>query len=111
MHAPLRQAWLVHEAPSCHVPLESHVCTMSPLHCVAAGVQVPEHAPPLHRCGHGESSVQVPLGSHVSGEKALHCRVPGAHPPRQRPSVHTYGHVSSRVVVTRSTPHSSRSVS
>jgi hypothetical protein len=100
----------VQAAPSCHVPLASHVCTTSPLHCVAFGEHVPEHAPPLHTLAQGGSSVHAPVGSQRSGANPLHCRVPGVHPPTQAPSRHTYGQVSSRVVVTRSSPHAMLSV-
>src|SRR5450631_3074873 len=42
---------------------------------------------------------------------ALHCLSPGWHSPEHAPAVHTYWQLSTTVAVTRSTPHSRRSVS
>ena len=53
--APLTQAFPEHAAPSRQAPVVSHVWTTCPLHCVAAGVHVPEHAPPLQMPSQGVS--------------------------------------------------------
>jgi len=65
MHAPFTHAWFVHVTPSCHARELSHVCTMSPLHCVVPGVHVPVHSPALHSVAQGEPSTQLPVESQV----------------------------------------------
>jgi hypothetical protein len=109
--APFEQAWFVHAAPSCQLPVPSQVCTTDPLHCFAPAVHVPEHAPPLQSVGHGVPSFHLPVASQVCGVKPSHVRVVGAQSPVQTPAVQRSGQVSRRVVVTRSIPHSSRSAS
>jgi hypothetical protein len=45
LQAPLTQVWLLHATGLPNWPLESHVSTPLPEHCVAPGVQTPAHAP------------------------------------------------------------------
>ena len=72
MQAPLTHAWAVHGIGVPQWPVESHVWTASPEHCVAPGVHVPEHcAPPASGPPvqtpfmHGLAVPQVPLAVQV----------------------------------------------
>jgi hypothetical protein len=110
VHAPATHAWFAHAAPSIQVPVASHVCTTRPLHPLAFGLQLPEQAPPRHTFLHRVPGCQLPVASQVRGVRSLQSLVVGVHSPVQPSSPQTKLHVSSRVVVSKSTPHSSRSV-
>jgi hypothetical protein len=64
------------------------------------------------RYGQGVDPAQIPDESQVCGVSVpgAQCFVAGTHSPVQAPAEHTYGHVSFVSAVTRSTPHSSRSL-
>jgi hypothetical protein len=49
-HTPETQAWFVHASADPQFPVELHVWTALPTHCVAPGVHTPVlvHAPPTH---------------------------------------------------------------
>jgi hypothetical protein len=87
---PPTHAWLVHGAPLCHEPFPSQVWTTWPLHCLAPGLHVPEHVPPLQTLVHAVPFTQVPVGSHVSGTRPLHFLAPGAQTPEQAPLTHAW---------------------
>ena len=72
VHEPLTHAWLVQLASSIQLPVPSQVCGVWPLHCLAPGEHVPEHAPPLHTLGQGASLCQVPVELHSCGVAPLH---------------------------------------
>jgi hypothetical protein len=55
---------LLHVSSFCHVPEPSQVCGVWPLHCLAPGLQLPEHAPPLHTLVQGVSLTQPPVLLH-----------------------------------------------
>jgi hypothetical protein len=62
----MTQADRVHAAAVPHMPVELHVCTPLPEHCVPPGVHDPEHAPfthawPVQRAG----APQLPVLSQV----------------------------------------------
>ena len=75
----------------CQVPVVSHVCGCSPLHCIEPGEQTPAQLPSLHVLVHGVPDCQVPVMSHVCGVSPLHCLAPGVQLPVQPPSMQTYG--------------------
>ena len=87
------QVWVsgVHAAAVPHCPLELHVWTASPEHCVAPGAQIPVHAPETHA-----DAVQVtgapycPLALHVSTPLPEHVVPPGAHTPVQAPETQVW---------------------
>jgi hypothetical protein len=72
-------------AAFCQDPLESHVWTTWPLHCVAPGLQVPEHAPPLHTFVQMVPLSHAPEALQVSGVRPLQSLAPGVHTPVHAP--------------------------
>jgi hypothetical protein len=72
----------------CQVPDPSQDCTVSPTHCFAPGLHVPEHAPPLHTLVQAVPSTHLPFGSQVSGTSFEHCLVPGEQTPLHAPLTH-----------------------
>lgn len=60
------------------------------MHCLAPGVQDPEHAPPLHTLVHTVPFCHAPFESQVWGVSPLHCLVPGVHSPVHAPPRHTW---------------------
>ena len=54
--------------PVLHVPLDAHVCTELPEHCVAFGAQTPVHVPLTQAWfEHAAPLCHVPEASHVCG--------------------------------------------
>lgn len=58
------------------------------MHCLDAGLHVPEHAPPLQTLVHAVPFCQTPFGSQVCGMRLLHCLALGEHTPAQAPETH-----------------------
>jgi hypothetical protein len=86
-HAPLAQVAsalatdVVQATALPHSPVESHVSTPLPAHCVAPGVHTPVQAPPTHAwLTQGAAVPHEPVEVHVSTALLLgsHCVVPGA---------------------------------
>src|SRR5690348_13514910 len=88
VHEPFTHAWFEQVVPFCHVPLESQVWGVWLLHCVAPGLHVPEHAPPLQTFAQAVPSTHWPFDPHVCGTRLLHCLAPGAHTPEHAPEMH-----------------------
>jgi hypothetical protein len=79
-HAPDTHAWLLHAVAVPHVPLELHVCTPLPEHCVAFGMQLPVHAPLTHAwLVQAAGLPHAPVGPQVWTPLPEHCVVPGVH--------------------------------
>lgn len=58
------------------------------MHCLAPGLQVPEHAPPVQTFIQSVSLCQAPLVLHCCGVSPLHCRASGSQTPVHAPDTH-----------------------
>jgi hypothetical protein len=90
-HAPLVHVCVlaVHATAEPHTPLELHVCTALPEHCVEVGTQTPVHAPFTQaEETHGVLLPQAPLDEQVSTLFPLHCVAFGVQTPTQLPLTH-----------------------
>ena len=89
VHAPPLQTYVQLEgAPHC--PLEPHVSTPLPTHCLLAGVHEPTQVPPLHTLAHGlPVFTQDPAELQVWGCCPLHCIAPGVQLPEHEPPLQT----------------------
>ena len=67
-----------------HWPLASHVWSVVPEHCVAPGLQTPEHFPAAQTKGQGCPSTHLPAWQ-VCGVRLLHCTLPSEHEPAHSP--------------------------
>jgi hypothetical protein len=72
----------VHGAAAPHAPVESHVCTPLPEHCVAPGEHAPAHAPLTHAwLAHGVGVPHVPVVPQTSRPSVEHCVAAGWQTP------------------------------
>ncbi len=95
---PLHTYW--HGTGLPYWPLELHVSTPLPVHCVDPGTHDPAHPPLLHTLPPLQTYVQtdpvlphVPIELHVcgcSGFEGLHWVAPGEHTPEQAPDTQAW---------------------
>jgi hypothetical protein len=87
-HAPSTQAWPAHGVALPHAPIELHVCTPLPEHCVELGRHTPTQPPAMHAwLPQSAAAPHWPVAKHVCTPLPAHTVAPAAHakPPSALP--------------------------
>jgi hypothetical protein len=71
--------------PFTQVPLPSQLCGVRPVHCLAPGLHVPEHDPPLQTLAHAAPLTQLPVASQLWGVSPLQRLLVGVQLPVHEP--------------------------